>query len=146
MASIAESVAIWWRHHAFYHCVFFNSFPWNSNDLPSRHSHNRYVFVFSSNIMIGACKCGYRRAQNSLLSQLNVSFKPILSLIYRCWLSHFQRCRLEFYASRRPTWKMFFIKFYASRNQTRLEWLNMCVIKPYTKNILTLSSAYNRHN
>ena len=132
---------------AFYHCVFFfNSFPWNINDLPSRPGHNCKAFVFYYNIIIGTCECGYRRAQNSLFSLLNASFQPIISLSYRCVPSHFQCCRLEFYASRRPTWKIFFIWLYASRNQTRVEWLNMCIIKPYTENILTLSMVYNRHN
>ena len=88
---------------------FSNNFPWNSNDLPSRYSRNRYVFVFSSNIIIGTCKCGYGRAQKSSLSLLNVNFKPILSLIYRCFPTHFQRCRLGFYAWRRRTRKIFFI-------------------------------------
>ena len=99
MASNAENVAIWWRHHAFYHCVFsIVSLEIVMICKPSRYSRNRYVFVFSSNIIIGTCKCGYRRAQNSLLSLLNVSlnrfsrwFIVVLPHIFSVVASNFMR-------------------------------------------------------
>ena len=66
---------------------FFNSFPGSSNDLPSRHSHNWYSFVFYSNIIISTCECGYRRAYNSLFSLMNVSFQTILADLSLCSLT-----------------------------------------------------------
>ena len=60
---------------AFYHCVFFfKCFPWNSNDLPSRHGHNWYSFVIYSNIIIRTCEYDYRHTRNFLFSLLNVGF------------------------------------------------------------------------
>ena len=99
----------------------FSRFPCNSNDLLSRHIHNWYAFVFYSNIIIGTRECGYKHAQNSLFSLLNLSFQPIHSFDYRCIHSYFRCCRLKLYVSwRKPFGKYF--SFICAHPAIKLKW------------------------
>ena len=132
---------------ACYHCVFFNSFPWNNNDLPSQHSHNWYAFVFYSNMVYGPVnvaidvhKIPYPHYWVKIFNRFSRWFIVVFPRIFSVVASNLMH---------RGEWLgKYFYLLHTSRNQTLVAWLNMCVIKPYTKkkNILTLSSVYNRHN
>ena len=84
-------------------------------------------------------------AQNSIFSLLNVSFQPILSDLSLCSLT-FSVLSPRILCVEENDLENIFIQLYASRNQTRVEWLNICCHQAIYKNILTLSPVYNRHN
>ena len=103
-------------------------FPWNIYDLPSRHC------VYSNTIM-GTC-------DNNNVQKFSVA---LLNVISTDSLTDLSLHSLTF-SERYGDMENIFHFLCVSRNQTQGERLNAFAIKPYIKNILTLSSVHNRQN